>query len=765
MSQPPRIARTFARALLAGLLLLAPLLAVSKAQAQQAAVQGIVTDATTAQALAGATVLVERAGQAARSVLTDKDGLYQISGVAPGAYKLHISYFGYAAHEEAIELAGGQRLTANRGLAPDPLQLQGVSFATPAGGAVERDLGRQIITARDLGRIPTPAANGDLVSYLQTLPGVISTGDRGGQLLVRGGTPAENMVLMDGLILYQPYHITGFFSAFPEDLVASAEFYPGGFGARYSGRVSSVLDVRMRDGDRNQGSIAGSTSPFLTEVTAEGPLLSKGGGYSMIASARRSTIEQTSSWLLGEKLPLRFSSYYLKLSSVARDGSSRCSMTSMQSHDWGGLDPKDETSRVEWTNFALGGRCANLAGDYFIDARFGYSYLGSKAVTHGLSEFSSNASRLDMEANLSRSAGPVQLALGAFTRLEDTSYGATEFLSRKAQSEWMTALGVYGEATLRIGDRFRVLPGAALTWSPDTTLVTFEPRLRASWHPLGRAQEELSVAAGIYRQEIAGITDRRDASSIFTFWTQAPAGARIRAVHAQASWQQRLGAGFSWSLDGFYRRIENLPVTTWSPIATFNTQLSLADGHVRGLDTRIDLRRGPLYAFVGYGNSRTEYVSAQDAFGVWFGDPVISYHPGHDRRHQVNALASVDLGRFQVAVRWEYGSGFPYTRPFGFDEQFDFRTSLPNIIQSFGQTRVLLSRPFNGRLPAVHHLDFSMERTFDLWSRSVQLQAGVINAYDHRNIFYYDVFAGRRIDQLPFAPYASLKLDTRRIRR
>src|SRR5690606_35192440 len=113
--------------------------------------------------------------------------------------------------------------------------------------------------------------SGDLATYLQTLPGVVTTGDRGGQLFVRGGTPAENLALVDGIPIYQPFHILGFFSVFPEDLVSSVDFYAGGFGARYSGRTSSVLDVQMRDGNPNKLSGAGSISPFLAEVLAEGP--------------------------------------------------------------------------------------------------------------------------------------------------------------------------------------------------------------------------------------------------------------------------------------------------------------------------------------------------------------------------------------------------------------------------------------------------------------------------------------------------------------
>jgi hypothetical protein len=162
--------------------------------------------------------------------------------------------------------------------------------------------------------VPTPAGSGDLASYLQTLPGVVTTGDRGGHLFVRGGTPAENLVLIDGIPIYQPFHILGFFSVFPEDLVSSADLYAGGFGARYHGRSSSVLDVRMRDGSRHGYRAAGSASPFVAEALIEGPL---GGGFPWMASARRSLVEQTSEALLGNRQPLTFESQLFKLTSVS----------------------------------------------------------------------------------------------------------------------------------------------------------------------------------------------------------------------------------------------------------------------------------------------------------------------------------------------------------------------------------------------------------------------------------------------------------------
>jgi hypothetical protein len=448
------------------------------------------------------------------------------------------------------------------------------------------------------------------------------------------------------------------------------------------------------------------------------------------------------------------------LSSLNADGGGRCSLTAMRSTDRGGLDPQNEESRVNWSNSLIGGRCTSLGSETFFDARFGYSRLDSDAITSGASEFSSSTSRIFMNGDASRSFGHVRGNFGAFTYFKGYEYDFLEFRSNEAGDAGWVELGAYAEADIPLGAGIRLLAGATTSWSPGTYAPAIEPRLRASWRP-GGVDGELSAALGLYGQRIAGLSDRRDASSVFTAWVSSPDSSRTRSIHAQASWQQTLGGGFSWSVDGYFRRMYNLPVATWSTVAAFTPDLSLANGRTHGADTRLEYRRGSFYALGTYGYSWTRYESAQEDFGIWFGEPVQLYHPSHDRRHQANVLASLELGRYTFATRWEFGSGFPFTRPYGFDELFDFRTDLPIVRTQYGQTRLLLDRPYTGRLPPTHRLDLSMRRPVDVGAFQIELQAGVINAYGQTNIFYYDIFTNRRIDQMPFAPYLSLRFQPR----
>ncbi len=754
--QPPRTVRPVS--LIGAVCMLLPLLiGVSTASAQQAVLQGIVTDAETSAPLEGASVVLERGGQVVAGAITDRNGFYLLRGVTPDTYTARFTLIGHEPGEYVLNLGAGT-LTHSVELAPAPLELEGVTV-TLTEGAARRDLGRQLITPTMMGIPPTPAGSGDLAMYLQTMPGVITTGDRGGQLFVRGGSHTENLALVDGLLIYQPFHILGFFSAFPEDLVAAADFYAGGFGARYNGRTSSVLDVRMRDGSRSGYRTAGSLSPFVADVLVEGPLTDD-GDISWLASARRSVLEETSGWLLGQEQPIGFASQYLKVTTFDEEGS-RCSGSVLRTSDSGRMDPEDEVSRVGWQNLVAGGRCTHLSDGSLrlVEASAGYSSVRNEAVSRGASELFSTARRYQLDVNTTTLlGGGIPLEAGTYLRLEEMSYQLGEFFGVQESSSYLWSTGGYAEVAIRIGDRVLIPPGLVVPLLGPSGVA---PRLRTSWLPFGSPDQEITGSLGYYRQSVGGTSDTRDAGSVFIFWSRVPDEAAMRSIHAQLGWEQTLRPGLEWSIEGYHRNISNVSVPLWSTEASFNTELALADGTVWGADLRMEYNRPRFYAFFGYGYSRTQYEAAQDHFSIWFGEPVQRYHPPHDRRHQVNAMLNTTIGGFELGARWLFGTGLPFTRPMGYDETFDFRFTVPCVVLGSGRTRLVVDRPYSARLPLIHRLDVSAERAFDLPIGTLRVQLGAINAYDRTNMFYYDIHTHRRLDQFPLAPYASLRLETR----
>jgi hypothetical protein len=722
------------------------------AAAQQATILGIVADSGTGRPLENVVITLATGGQPAYRTLTDRNGFYQILGVSAGTYALRIRRVGYQEHEQIITLAAGEQRRVSVRLEQTALVLEGVVVTAEQGGAAVSDQGRQVVTPEDVRLVPVPGGSGDLVTYLQTLPGVTTTGDRGGQLFVRGGTPAENLVLVDGIPIYQPFHILGFYSVFPEDLVSSADFYPGGFGARYQGRTSSVLDVRLREGYPQGFRAMASVSPFITEALAEGPV----EGATLLASVRRSLVEETSGTLLGATQRLTFESQLFKVTTTHRSND-RCSALALHTEDRGRIDPEEQESQVGWNNLVFGVRCVSLRpSGALVEAHWGYTRSGSDAVARGSSRLNSNVWRMQHDLHATGRIGTVPIEAGYEIYLEAMTYSTAELLSGGTSGrDDVWGVSVYAEPTLRVGSRIEVRPGVALIASPRATV---EPRLRVRWEPFGPSNGALQGALGLYRQYVFGVSDMRDVSSVFVAWMEAPNGEPLKALHGMLGWQQPLGGGLRWSVDGYYKRLTGIPVTVWSAVAQFPTQLSRADGKTLGADVRVEYSSRHFSGFLGYGYSWTLYETSQRQFTTWFGEPVQSYHPPHDRRHQINAILNLYFGGFTASARWQLGSGLPFTRPIGFDEAFDFARELSQVKTTLGTTRLLLEKPFTGRLPWVHRLDLSLTRAFHVSFGQIVVQAGVVNAYGRQNMFYYDLFTGRRLDQLPLAPYASLTL-------
>lgn len=743
-------------------ILLALVLCATAAEAQpsEVTVRGFVTDADNGQSLPGANVTLRRldTGARLRGAVTDADGLYQVPQVPPGRYVFRVTYVGYQTYVDTLAL--GEERLVQRSLALMEGERLGEIKIEAEGGAAQVEAGLQTIRPKDVARVPTPDVSGDLASYLQALPSVVAVGDRGGGLYVRGGTPPQNLVLMDGALVYQPFHIVGFFSAFSEDLVASTDFYAGGFGARYSGRISSVLDVTMREGNYERIEAAGSVSPFLLSVRAEGPVVP--GTISAIGSVRASLIEQAAP-VLGENLPLRFGDVFLKLTRAGAQG--RCSLSGLHTYDEGQIDadaPAGRRDVFRWRNTAVGGRCLVLPGDapFSLEVLTGVSHVRNAVGTDETPERRSSATLANAEVHLAHVRDGLRLSGGLFTRADFLDYTlGGQFVGVQADESLLLASGGYVDVAAELGG-LELNPSVALTSYYGDYGVSLEPRLRLAWRPWGEdGPTQVSAAAGVYRQTVNGISDERDAGSVFLAWLPNPVGGgQAEALHAMVGVQQRVGP-FRLAAEAYAKELRDIAVPIWSTIARFTTRLAPAEGTVRGLDLRLEAQAGPAYVFVGYGLARTEYNLEQPILEGEGVTAVQRYNPPHDRRHQVNALASFDIGRFTASVRWQYGSGLPFTQPYGFDTLVPL-LPLPNVRTVYGIPRVLYRRPYNGRLPAYHRLDLSVERTFPLGAGALSVQGGVINLYDRANLFYFDIFTVRRVDQLPLLPFVGVKYET-----
>ena len=739
---------------LAFFLLMGPSLTAAQ---PKATVRVVATSSEDGRTLPGANVvLTSLVGENRYAGATDVDGYHQISGIVPGRYALAVSFVGFKTYRDTLALTAEERRTVSTALEVQEQALDEVRVEAERGAA-QRQAGLQTVGAADLERIPTPGPSGDLASYLQTLPGIVSAGDRGGQLYVRGGTPSQNLILVDGVRIIKPFHISSLYSAFPQEIVRSADVYAGGFSAEYMGATSSVIDVSLRRGNMKRFVGSASVSPFIVSSRLEGPLVK--GQQSFLVVARHSVIEETAESLIGQQVPLRF--YDLTGRYSIQSEVASCSITAIRTDDEGRINTGRNTV-LSWSNTTLGGRCLMFGEslDHALDISAGYTRFDNAAGTRDDPERTAGLSKVYLGLEREQQLLGQDLKFGF--RWSVTQYEANldeKFITLRRLKQNGAALQAYVAMDITPSDRLTITPSLG-THVTSTRLEqpTYEPRLRVSYRPDGTARQEFSLALGKYNQVAEGITDERDAGTVFTIWRLADeADAPPQALHGILGYRQRLGDRVEASVEGYLKDLSNILVPEWTPEARFNTRTTLADGLAYGVDARLEIEAGGFYTYFGYGWTNVTYEAARDDLGAWIQGNLFEYTPAHDRRHQVNAVASYDLAGFTTNLSWEFGSGRPYTKVYGFDLLLELPDQRP--MTNSGTARTLFDQPYGARLPTYHRLDVSVARSVDVAPRlSLELKAGAINTYDRANIFYYDVNTLGRVDQTPFLPYASLRV-------
>ncbi len=729
---------------------------------QSATLRGFVTSAESGEPLVGVNVILQGDDDAFFGASTNSDGFYVISGIPGGAYRFSASYIGFATFRDSFALDPGEIVTRNLKLLLDQAALDEVAVVgrRETAGAARLTAGRQTIQARDLKLIPTPGLSADLANYLSTLPGVVSTGDRGGRLFIRGGGPTQNLDLLDGMMLFKPFHVLGFYSAFPASIINTADVYAGGYGPQFGGKLSSVIDINARNGNKQYFEMAASVDPFVAAARIEGPIVR--GGVSVLASVRESLVEQVGSAVAGRALPYRFADRFGKVH--ARLGNSRVSVTGISTYDrtltrGAASDTASGTqSAMSWRNDAIGGRLLVLPQTLPVAASVvvSTSRLHSESGPIDAADRTSEVARYEAKADVTHFLGPLNIHWGLMVRttaLGSELVGLYENLS--TEKEYLTGAAAYVAPELKLGRGLMVKPGLRIQSFPSKRRFFLEPRLKVIWE-LGR--HRFSGAWGIYHQEIVGLTSRRDIGALFTVWSSSPLGKVPEAMDVLAGWQGSLATWLDVSLEGYYKTLSNLFISEWSALPTPTTRLQSADGRVRGLDFRVEVSKDDFYGLLTYGLAHVTYNAKQSTLAIWYGAEELQFTPPHDRRHQVTLVGRYTLADVDVSVRWQFGSGLPYSQAAGFDG-FIFMNRPINFFEEGPTPRIIYERPYNARLPAYHRLDISAERTFEVQEHvSLTLQAGLINAYNRPNLHYLDLFTLERVDQLPFVPTFGLKV-------
>lgn len=718
--------------------------------------RGLVTSTADGNTLQGANVVLTHLDSTVRkATATDVDGYYEIRGFPPARYALTVSFVGFRTYRDTLSFSDAPH-THNVTLSPRNRELDEVRVEVERGAA-HREAGFQTAESQDIDRVPTPGPGGDLASYLQTQPGVVTGGSRGGNLNIRGGTASQNLFFVDGLPITKPFHISNLYSAFSQDMVKSADLYAGGFGAEYLGGTSSVIDVTLREGNMEDYAARVSVSPFISSARIEGPVES--GSQSFLFALRRSTVEETAGILYGREVPLTFYDFTGRYS-IQTSGAT-CSITGIHTYDQGRLSNERPTS-LTWSNTVLGGRC-NLFGEGLgqaLKVSAGYSSFRNESGTIGKPERSSGLKKGIFQIKRGQNFSWGTFRWGIMPEIVSYDYTVDQRFSRfQSRTEVDFRIKAFSTLPIEVGDHLSVTPSAGLQMGGKSN--SFEPRFRLAYRPGGNDRREFSFAAGKYSQFSEGITDTQDSGTEFTVWTSQKVGNGAQnALHGIIGYRQQFFENMEVSVEGYGKNISNIPVPEWTILNRFETELASANGTAYGVDARIEWTSEFMYLFLGYGWANVTYEAAQQDLGAWLERDVVTYSPSHDRRHQVNTVIGVDIGETTANVNWEFGSGRPYTKVYAFDLIPDIVNRVSRPSEFSGREAVLYDEPYGGRLPNYHRLDISLERTFQLSPAvGIETKLGAINLYNRGNIFYYDISRDNIVRQIPFYPYISLSFS------
>lgn len=729
--------------------------------AQNNAILRVITiNAEDGTPLTGATVTLSEPGSDETPgyfCVSDRDGLCEIRNIpAEQEFELSVSFVGFETFIDRHVFETGERKIVRATITPSIGEI-GELVVTQQRYLTTGEVGVQRITSTQIGRTPSPVAGGDLATFLQSIPGVITSGDRGGDLYIRGGTPDQNLVLVDNMPMVKPFHISNLFSAFPDDMIQNADLYAGGFAPNYAGATSAVLDVALRPGNMREHRASASLSPYLAAIQAEGPFTTDKSSF--LLNGRYSLIDRSGRWLTGEDQNIRFADvtgrYTIQADNIT------CSITGIYTYDSGEIVPTRNIDH-SWQNIAAGTRCLGYS-EFFnhpLDVSAGYTSYRNEEGNPEQTERSSVVNQIYVKADFENQIGGLKVGMGFGANIRtyriELNERFTRFLSLQNVDRTIPVVHIYSGTEWSPGNGLTLFPGFTSQFILDMP-ITFEPRLRIAWQPGGSETTQISAAAGRYVQTHSGISDERDAGTVFMVYKPVEVDDPLpSAIHGLLGFNQRFGNRVSLNIEGYVKRHYNIPVSKWTPEPRLEIETALADGLTYGFDIRLSMESPRYYAFGSYGLSLSEYEAISGDLGAWIEQPVFLYSPAHDQRHKLNIAGGYTLAGFHFDARWELGSGKPYTEIYGYD--FFFRLPFENPGFDPGQARILYSEPYNNRMPWYHRLDFSISRDFSPGGSSViESQLGVINAYNRRNIFNYDYGVLERVDQTPLLPYLSLR--------
>ncbi|MDP5171497.1 MAG: TonB-dependent receptor [Bacteroidia bacterium] len=733
-----------------GLLCLLLMLAGLYAQAQtQVTLSGYVKDAATGETLIGATVAIPaiRAG-----AYTNEYGFYSLT-VPANSYRVEVRYVGYTTAVLSLNMEAS--LTLDHSLEPAGATLDEVviSAENAADQLSSTEMGVTTLSMDLVKKIPVFMGETDIMKTIQLLPGVKSAGEGSSGFFVRGGGADQNLILLDEAPVYNPSHLLGFFSVFNGDAIKSTKLYKGNMPAEYGGRLSSALDIRMKDGNSKDYGISGGIGLISSRLTVEGPIVEDQGSFML--SGRRTYADAflpllsdssfngsklyfydfnaKANYRLGEKDQLFLSGYF---------GRDAFALSDQFGINWG-----NATATLRWNHL--------FSDKLFLNSTFIYSdydyevNLGSvdASITSGIQDWNwkEDLSWYPNQNNTIKAGvnGIYHTFIpGAISQGEDAGISRSSLPERYALES-----AAYVSHEVSLSDRLKVnyglrgsiftVLGPGTTYSYDsegnredstvyanneviTNYAGLEPRLSTSY--LLSETQSLKASYSRNRQYIHLLSNSTTSTPTDVWIPSSELVAPEIADQFSIGYFHNLKGGmYELSLEGYYKDLQNqIEYENGAQLLldeTVENQLVFGNGYAYGAELMISKTKGKLTGWVAYTWSRT----IREFDDINNGDP---FPARQDRIHDLSVVAIYDPN-----PRWSFSGSFVYNT--------GDAVTFPSGSYSINGSIVPLYTERNGyRLPDYHRLDLSA--TYYGKNPRSSWNASLYNAYGRKNVYTID---------------------------
>ncbi len=694
-------------------------------------VSGFVQDSVTKETIVGATVVVKGTKLGG---YTNKSGFFSISNVPPGERTLVVTVIGYDRQEVNVVVPATGGLQTRINLRQSSVMKEEVTVQ--ADRENER---RQINVSRvniPMEQIAQMRIGGeaDIFRALQMLPGVLTSSQVSSGLYIRGGSPDQNLVLLDGMTVYNPTHLFGFISAFNTDAVKDVELLKGGFPAEYGGRLSAVLNVTQKDGNRDHVEGLVGIGLISSRLSVQGPI----GNGSWFLGGRRTYLDLLLGLLPEDpESPFPSFNFYDVNAKITQDlgDNDKISLSGFLTSDKLSLEQPGLLFEVGIGNRATAARWNHIfSSDLFLTTT-------ASASTY-LNGFKGNNAGFRFQIDNSITDYSVKTGLEWYlndritfrTGYEYTLYNFT--YDQKTGSEddatggeaafrldiWDNIHSAFASTNILLTDDLSVQAGIRANYWSFSETFNWDPRLAARY----QVNDWIALKAswGIFHQylRLASAPD----FSFFDTWLptdrSVPAG---RAHHYIAAIETEPFAGYNFNVDVYYKQLYNINElrNNQTRAESVSDVFFIGNGESYGVEFFLQKKMGQLTGWIGYGLG---WVFAQfDSVNRG-----AQFRPKYDRRHdlKINVL-------YRLNERWDIGATFMFQS----GQSYTGATSTLGGSMPGWEGGIIMVNPsqrWGLRLPNSHQLNLNINYNTTLFDLPFRVFLDIFNVYSRRDIWF-----------------------------